>query len=131
VERDKYDLDGDPFGDPATGRLPIRYFAALLAAGNEEPVKAAYRKLLAVRLHRRSETVGDVAPEVLERALATAGSCMGEAEDIYRLTTLAGFRERHVVPPFMREMAIEAAADPQKRKGETGTGFSRPPKRGW
>ncbi|MEA5115582.1 MAG: nitrate reductase subunit beta [Geobacteraceae bacterium] len=131
VEGDRYDLGGDLFGDPATGRLPIRYFAALLAAGNEEPVKAAYRKLLAVRLHRRSETVGDVAPEVLAKALATAGSCAGEAEAIYRLSALAGFDERHVVPPFLREMAIEATADPLQRKEETGTGFTRPPKRGW
>ncbi len=131
MEGDRYELGGDPFGDPTTGRLPIRYFTSLLAAGNERPVTAAYRKLFAVRLYRRQETVGDVAPEVLERALAAAGSSPREAEDIYRLTALAGFNERHVVPPFLREMAIEAVTDPQERKEETGVGSSHPPKRGW
>ncbi len=67
----------------------------------------------------------------MKRALDEAGSTLQELEEIYRMTALAGFAERHSVPPFQREMAIEAVADPQKRKEETGFGFSRPPKRGW
>lgn len=131
MENGWYELGGDPFGDPVAGRLPIRYFASLFAAGNENPVKTAYRKLLAVRLHRRQETVGDIPAETMKRALDEAGSTLQEMEAIYRMTALAGFAERHAVPPFQREMAIEAVADPQKRKEETGFGFSHPPKRGW
>ena len=131
IENGRYELGGDPFGGLSSGRLPISYFASLFAANNEEPVMASYRKLLAVRLHRRQETVGDVAPEILEKALAVAGSSPREADAIYRLTALASFAERHVVPPFMREMAIQATSDPQQRKEETGIGFHRSPKRGW
>jgi nitrate reductase beta subunit len=131
MEEGRYELSGDLFGDPSSGRLPIRYFAALFAAGNEEPVRAAYRKLRAVRLHRRRETVGDISEEVVQRALEEAGSTPQEAEAIYRLTSLATFAERHAVPPFLREMAIEATTDPFGRKESMGVGFSHPPKRGW
>jgi nitrate reductase beta subunit len=131
MEEGKYELGSDLFVDQATGRLPLRYFAALFAAGNEEPVRAVYRKLLAVRLLRRRETVGDIPEEVVQRILNESGSTSQEAEAIYRMTSLATFAERHVIPPFMREMAIEATTDPFERKESAGFGLSRPPKRGW
>lgn len=131
IENGWYELGGDTFGDPVAGRLPIRYFASLFAAGNENPVTAAYRKLLAVRLHRRQVTVGDISAETMKRALDETGSTLQELEAIYRMTALAGFSERHVVPPFQREMAIETVNDPLIRKEEAGFGFNHPPKRGW
>ena len=98
MEEGKYELGDDLFVDQATGRLPLRYFAALFAAGNEAPVRAVFRKLLAVRLLRRSETVGDIPEEVVQRVLNESGSTPQEAEAIYRMTSLATFAERHVVP---------------------------------
>jgi nitrate reductase beta subunit len=131
MEEGKYELGCESFSDQVAGRLPVRYLASLFTAGNEEPVHAAYRKLQAVRIHRRHETVGDIPEDVLQRALNEAGSTSQEAEAIYRMTSLATFAERHVVPPFMREMAIEATTDPFERKKSAGFGFNRPPKRGW
>ena len=131
LENGAYELHGEPFGDPAAGRLPLGYFAKLFAAGNEEPVRKAYRKLIAVRCHRRQVTVGDVPTETMNRVLEEAGSTLQEVEAMYRLTALASCAERHVIPPFQREMAIEAVANPLGRKGEIGFGFNRPPKRGW
>jgi len=52
-------------------------------------------------------------------------------EAIYRMTSLAAFEERFVIPPFLREMAIESVMDPETRKEEAGTGHIHPPKRGW
>jgi nitrate reductase / nitrite oxidoreductase, beta subunit len=130
VEGGSYQLGGELFGDPTGGRLPVRFFASLLAGGNEELVKASYRKLYAVRLHRRHETVGDVPQEVVKEALAAADCEVQEAEAIFRMTNLAAFDERHQVPPFEREEAIDATVDPQKRKEGAGFGFGHPPKRG-
>jgi nitrate reductase beta subunit len=47
------------------------------------------------------------------------------------MTSLAPFEERHVIPPFLREMAIERTIDPGVHKTKTGVGALRPPKRGW
>ena len=54
-----------------------------------------------------------------------------EAEAIYRLTSLPGFEDRFVIPPFRREQAIESVQKPQRHKEEAGFGFIHPPKRGW
>src|SRR5512143_1595146 len=131
VREGRYDPGNDLFGSIEKARLPVRYLASLFSGGDEEAIKAIYRKLIAVRIHRRSKTVGDIPEEELERALTGAGIGAGEAEEIYRMTSLAPFEERHVIPPFLREMAIERTIDPGVHKTKTGVGALRPPKRGW
>jgi nitrate reductase / nitrite oxidoreductase, beta subunit len=96
------EVAADFFGPGESARLPLRYLARLLAGGNEEPVAAAYRKLLAGRLYLRAQSVGDVAAETVTRALEEARTTPAELEAIYRLTALASFDERMVVPPFAR-----------------------------
>jgi nitrate reductase / nitrite oxidoreductase, beta subunit len=86
-----------------SSRLPVKFFASLFAAGNEAPVKAAYRKLMAVRVHRRAVKVGDLPAASAATALAEAGLGAADADAIHRLTALAGMSERIVVPPSMRE----------------------------
>jgi nitrate reductase beta subunit len=124
-------LAGDFFSSLESARLPIRYMAGLLAAGNEAPVRAAYKKLIAVRLYKRAESVGDVSGSEVTKALAEAAISAEEAEAIYRLTSLSTYAERFVIPPMAREVAIEALTDPQKLKSEAGVGYRRPARRGW
>jgi len=124
-------LAGDLFSSLESARLPMRYMARLLAAGNEEAVTAAYRKLIAVRLYKRAEAVGDVKDTEVAAALAGAGMSAQEAEAIFRLTALSTYEERFVIPPMAREQAIEALTDPQTHKAEAGFGTRRPPRRGW
>jgi nitrate reductase / nitrite oxidoreductase, beta subunit len=123
-------LAGDLFSSMENARLPLHYMARLLAAGNEAPIKSAYRKMIAVRLYKRAETVGDVTDSQAAKALAEAGLSANEAEAIYRMTALVTYQERFVIPPMGREAAIEAVTDPQKHKGETGFGTRQPPHRG-
>ena len=125
-----YELTGDLFGAQPSARLPVGYLASLLSAGNAEPVLEAYRKLHAGRLYFRERTVGDVAGEEVRRAIAAAATTPAELEAIYRMSSLARFEERMVVPPFQREMAAESEKPPQQRVEEAGTGFLRPPRRG-
>jgi len=91
---------------------------------------AAYKKLMAVRLYKRAQAVGDVSDQQVAQALAEAGLDDESAEAIYRLTALATYQERFVVPPMAREQAIEAVESPMARKQEAGFGFLKPGRRG-
>ncbi len=134
VRHGRYEVDGNgaaPFGALEQARVPLRYMASLFAAGNERVVASVYRKLLAVRLYKRAEKVGDVDPAVLEGALAEADTTPEEAEAIYRLTSMPTFQERFVLPPFARERAVEATVDPFTHKQEGGFGRRTPVERRW
>jgi nitrate reductase beta subunit len=110
-------------------RVPLAYLTSLFGSGNQEVVRQALLKLVAVRVFRRGETVGDVKPSVVEKVLATADCPRAEAEAIFRLTSLASAPERHAIPPYQREGPIEEAGDPQLHRGETGLGSRRAPRR--
>jgi nitrate reductase / nitrite oxidoreductase, beta subunit len=104
--------------------------AKLFGAGDEAPVRYALRKQMAVRLVRRHLTVGDVTREAAESALARADSSFEEADAIYRLTSLATFDDRFVIPPAQREMALEMLEDPMEHKQSAGFGFRTAPRGG-
>jgi nitrate reductase beta subunit len=131
IETSGYDIQGeDYFGSIDQARIPLRYLARLFAAGNEGVVRAALQKLIAVRVYRRQETVGDGDPAGVDRALSEAGMTSEEAEAIYRLTALAPLEQRFAVPPYHREMTIEATRDPMAHKQATGVGARKPATRG-
>ena len=107
-------------------RVPVKYLAALFAAGEEAPVRYALRKQIAVRWHRRALSVGDVDAGRLAEVLHDADCTVQEAEEIYRLTSLATADERFVIPPAHREMATgQRGQDAQHRKETSGFGFIR------
>jgi nitrate reductase beta subunit len=131
IQHGKYRSSHDFFSSLESARLPVKYLAQLLSAGDEETILKVYKKLLAIRIYKRSETVGDIQPEEARLALEESKTTPKEVEAIYRMTSLAAFEERFVIPPFLREMAIESVMDPETRKEEAGTGHIHPPKRGW
>ena len=112
------------FGVLDEARMPIRYLASLFAAGNTHVVRDSLRKLIAVRLYRRSLDVSDVTPEVADHALLEAGLTREQAEAIYRATALSTLEERFVLPPLQREMAIagDSAAMAEECRGSCGFG---------
>ena len=111
---------GGFFHDIDNSRLPIAYLASLFAAGDEQKVRYALRKQKAVRWYRRALTAGDIPMKDAERLLQQAECSPEEAEAIYRLTTLADFSERFVVPPMHREQAIEMLEATGDHKGAAG-----------
>jgi len=140
VAKGRYGMDGvdgngtgevPALSNPDQARLPLRYMASLFAAGNEQIVSDVYRKLFAVRLHMRSEKVGNIPAEEVERVLTRAGVTGDEAEAIVRLTAKPTFQERFVIPPLARELAIEPVVDPFTRKREGGFGYREAPERRW
>lgn len=85
---------------------------------------------MAVRLHRRSETVGDLPEKETKDAIRDAVLDKETADEIFRLTSLPLFDERFVIPAAHREEAIEMLESASDYKGSTGFGFKVPPKRG-
>jgi nitrate reductase beta subunit len=112
-------------------RLPLKYLASLFSAGDVTIISDIFKKLMSVRLHRRMVTVGDLKQEDIDRTLLEAGLTADLADDIYRLTSLAKFEDRFVIPPAHREEAIELLEETHERKGSAGFGFIERPKRGW
>ena len=111
------------FGTIDDARFPLRYMASLFSAGDTEEVANRLKKLMAVRLHRRRVTVGDVDEAVVAAALKDTGLDVLTADDIYYLTSLAKFDDRFVIPPAHREQAIEMMEFAGDVKGSTGFGF--------
>jgi nitrate reductase beta subunit len=111
-------------------RIPVSYLARLLSAGDEREMERILRKMLAVRVYKRRESVAGEIDDATRRLMQEAGTTPDEIESMYRLTTLATLAERFVLPPYNREMSIESLSDPLSHKGETGLGYLRPPRRG-
>ncbi len=127
----KYDLSAsDLLADVENTRVPVRYMARLLAAGNEDVLRKALVRLWAVRIFQRYKSVGDIDRAAAAAALSAAGLTEEEVEQIKRLTSLARFGDRFVLPPYHREQAIALRHDPQAYQGEEGFGTVRPPRRG-
>ncbi len=111
-------------------RLPMKYLASLFTAGDEDGVRKVLKKLLAVKIHRRGATVGDLSKDEIDQAMGQVNLTPGEADEIFRLTSLATFEERFVIPPAHREESIEMLEATADAKGESGFGFKMRPARG-
>ena len=137
VEEDLYRLDlpaeahdFELFHRLDTARLPVQYLANLFSAGDEAPIRTVLRKLLAVRAYMRRKSVeGEIDAAALQM-VAEAGLDEEQVEAIYHLTTQPTLDERFVLPPYHREVSIEALRDPLAHKGETGLGYLQAPLRG-
>jgi nitrate reductase beta subunit len=86
-------------------RIPVKYLANLLTAGDEAPVVAALERMLAMRAYMRDRHVEKVEnAEVLKQV----GLSVGEIEDMYRYMAIANYEDRFVIPTTHREYAENA-----------------------
>ena len=97
-------------------RIPIKYLANMLTAGEEEPVALALERLLAMRAYKRAENVEGI--EDLE-VLQQVGLSKKQADEMYRYLAIANYEDRFVIPSGHREMNIP---DAYAERG--GCGFS-------
>lgn len=97
-------------------RIPVKYLANMLTAGDERPVVLALRRLLAMRAYKRSEHVDNKKDlEVLEKV----GLTELQVEEMYRYLAIADYEDRYVVPTAHREDAVVDAYGER-----SGCGFS-------
>jgi nitrate reductase beta subunit len=128
----RYDIPGSQSTDPVPllttveqARLPLGYMASIFSAGNERVVMEVYRKLMAVRLFMHTRDVKDIPAAQVSEALSLGGTTEEEALAIFHLTSHSTYEEHFVIPPFAREVKIEATRDPGAHRQDTGFGFRR------
>src|SRR3546814_13938421 len=93
-------------------RIPVRYLANMLTAGDEAPVVRAMELMMAMRAWRRAINVDGVEDHaVLEQAGLTAA----QAEEMYRYLAIANYEDRFVIPSAHREYADDAFGEPGGR----------------
>jgi nitrate reductase beta subunit len=123
-------VDFELLEDLDKARLPVQYLANLFSVGDQAPIRAALRTMLAVRSYKRRQSVDQSIDESTIEMLETAGLTEERAEDIYRLTTIPTMDDRFVFPPYHREMSIDDLEDVLVHKGMAGFGALDPPRRG-
>lgn len=96
-------------------RIPVRYLANLLTAGDEAPVIRAMERMLAMRAWRRAMHVDGVEDT---EVLAQVGLTVHQAEEMYRYLAIANYEDRFVIPSAHREYAADAFGE------RGGCGFS-------
>ncbi|HWI83935.1 nitrate reductase subunit beta [Ramlibacter sp.] len=96
---------GGQIPDVGQLRIPVKYLANMLAAGDSGPVIRALERLLAMRafhrgkhLHQRADT------DLLEQV----GLTQAQADDMYRVMAIANYEDRFVIPTVHREYAENA-----------------------
>jgi len=102
-------------------RIPVRYLANMLTAGDEAPIVTALERMLAMRGYMRSKTIeGVIDLEIAKRV----GLDPLQIEDMYKIMALADYDERFKVPTTHRE-EVEDAYDMRGGCGFTdGNGCS-------
>ncbi|OGA22417.1 MAG: nitrate reductase subunit beta [Betaproteobacteria bacterium RIFCSPLOWO2_02_FULL_65_24] len=86
-------------------RIPLRYLANLLTAGDEAPVKRALERMLAMRAYMRARHVEKrEEADVLKQVELTAA----QVEEMYRYMAIANYEDRFVIPTTHREHAEDA-----------------------
>ena len=104
--------------DVGSLRIPLKYLANLLTAGDEKPVKLALERMLAMRTYMRAKTVDG---EINDAVLQAVNLRLDQAEAMYRYLAIANYEDRFVIPTSHREYA-SATYDAFAERG--GCGFS-------
>ena len=86
-------------------RIPLRYLANMLTAGDEAPVVRALERMIAMRAFKRSQQVDGV--EDLD-VLKQVGLNAVQVEEMYRYMALANYEDRFVIPTSHRAYAENA-----------------------
>jgi nitrate reductase beta subunit len=86
-------------------RIPVKYLANMLTAGDTAPVVRALERMLAMRAYQRARHV--------ERrddldVLRQFGLTRDEVEEMYRVMAIANYEDRFVIPTTHREYAENA-----------------------
>lgn len=111
----KMSLDG-LIPDVESLRIPVRYLSNMLTGGNDKPVVDALKRLLAMRLYKRAQTVDGVKnTEILDQV----GLDEHLLEEMYQYMAIANYEDRFVIPTNHRELSTEDAYGER-----SGCGFS-------
>ncbi|WP_417467047.1 nitrate reductase subunit beta [Maricaulis sp.] len=97
-------------------RIPLRYLANLLTAGDEAPIASGLERMLAMRAYMRAKTVDGVIDETIPQRVGLTKDLI---EDMYQIMAIANYEDRFVIPTTHREWAEDA----YDLRGECGFSF--------
>jgi nitrate reductase beta subunit len=83
-------------------RIPVKYLANMLTAGDTVPVVRALERMLAMRAYQREKHVDQ---RINTRVLEQVGISQDEVEEMYRVMAIANYEDRFVIPSTHREYA--------------------------
>ena len=86
-------------------RIPVKYLANLLTAGDTMPVTRALERMLAMRGYMRGKHVDGIENQ---RVLEQVGLDKHTVEDMYHVMAIANYEDRFVIPSAHREYAENA-----------------------
>ncbi|MCL4764929.1 MAG: nitrate reductase subunit beta [Hyphomicrobiaceae bacterium] len=109
-------LHGMP--DISSLRIPLRYLANLLTAGDVAPIRRCLERMLAMRSYmRRKQLDGMLDLGVLEQV----GLTQRQVEEMYRYMAIANYEDRFVIPTSHKENA----ENPYDQRGVCGFNFTQ------
>ncbi|NDH53547.1 MAG: nitrate reductase subunit beta, partial [Betaproteobacteria bacterium] len=83
-------------------RIPVKYLANLLTAGDTAPVVRALERMLAMRAYQRAKHVDQ---RINLAVLQQVGISQAEVEEMYQVMAIANYEDRFVIPSTHREYA--------------------------
>jgi nitrate reductase beta subunit len=86
-------------------RIPVKYLANLLTAGDTVPVVNALERMLAMRAFQRAKHVDGIANHA---AIEQVKLSVNQVEEMYRVMAIANYEDRFVIPSTHREYAENA-----------------------
>jgi nitrate reductase beta subunit len=104
AEAGKIGFDGE-LPDIKQLRIPLRYLANLLTAGDEPSVERALNRMMAMRVFMRDRHVEG---RVNTKVLAQVGLTAEHIEEMYKVMAIANYEDRFVIPTTHREYAENA-----------------------
>jgi nitrate reductase beta subunit len=115
AEAGKMGVDG-AMPDVRSLRIPLKYLANLLTAGDEAPVARGLERMLAMRAYMRAKTVDGVLDEAIARRVGLTGA---QIEQMYHIMAIANYEDRFVIPTTHREVTQDA----YELRGQCGFSF--------
>ncbi len=85
-------------------RIPLRYLANMLTAGDQGPLAHCLERMLAMRAYMQAKTVDGVIDEGIAARVGLTGL---QIEEMYKVMALADYEDRFVIPTAHRELAEE------------------------
>jgi nitrate reductase beta subunit len=86
-------------------RIPVKYLANMLTAGDTGPVIRALERMLAMRSYQRGKHVHK---RIDTAVLHQVGISQADVEEMYRIMAIANYEDRFVIPTAHREYAENA-----------------------